>query len=74
MTNVSRKLQTAVQVIGSTGEIVLFMAGFFLGSKAFVAAGVLILLRIVIKLAMSELMFRRHRAVIKEGFEEARGA
>lgn len=69
----SRKIQTAVQCVGSFGEVVLFLAGYFLGTKAFVAAIVLILLRIVIKLAVSELMYRRQRAVIKEGFEEVQG-
>ena len=68
----SRRLQTAVQVVGSTGEIILFLAGFFLGKEAFAAAGILISARIVIKLAISELMYRRQQAVIKEGFEEAK--
>ena len=69
----SRKIQTAVQVVGSTGEIVLFLAGFFLGSKAFTAAAILICARIIIKLGMSELMYRRQQLIIREGFDEARG-
>lgn len=70
--NRSRKIQTAVQCVGSAGEVVLFLAGYFLGTKAFVAAIVLILLRIAIKLTVSELMYRRQGAVIKEGFDNAR--
>lgn len=68
----SRKLQTAVQIIGSTGEIFLFLAGFLLGKEAFIAASVLIFIRIIIKLVMSELMYRRQQAVIEEGFDNAR--
>lgn len=70
----SRKLQTAVQAVGSTGEIILFLAGFLLGKEAFIGATILILARIVIKVAMSELMYRRHQAVILEGFDEAQKA
>ncbi|MBE9550518.1 MAG: hypothetical protein IMF13_00560 [Proteobacteria bacterium] len=72
MKNNSRRLQTAVQCVGATGEIVLFLAGFFLGAKVMSAAVLLILARIIVKIGMSELMFLRHRAVIKEGFEEAK--
>ena len=46
------------------------MAGFYLGSKAFVAAIMLLLLRILIKVTVSELMYRRAKAVIREGIED----
>lgn len=67
----SRKIQTAVQIVGSFGEIFLFLAGFFLGSKAFAAACGFIIARVVLKLLMSELMYNRQIAVINEGFERA---
>ena len=70
--NQSRQLQTAVQIVGSSGEILLFLAGFFLGAKVFIAAGILIGSRVGLKIIMSELMYRRHMAVIREGFEEAK--
>ena len=69
----SRKIQTALQVVGSVGEIVLFLAGFFLGSKAFITAVTLIVARMVIKVVMSELMYRRQQVIIDEGFERANG-
>lgn len=68
----SRKLQTAVQIVGSSGEIFLFLAGFFLGSKAFAAAVGFIVARVVLKLLMSELMYNRQIAVINEGFERSK--
>jgi len=67
MMKTSRNIQTAIQIVGSVGDIVLFLAGFLLGKEAFAIATVLILLRILIKFTMSELMYRRHQALIKEG-------
>ena len=68
----SRKIQTAIQIIGSVGEIVLFLAGFFLGSKAFITAAALIVTRMIIKVVMSELMYRRQQLIIDEGLERVR--
>ena len=62
----SRYYQTAVQIIGSVGEIVLFFSGFFLGKEAFVAAGILITIRIGFKLLVSDFMYRRMKAVVRE--------
>jgi len=62
----SRYYQTAVQIIGSIGEVVLFFSGFFLGKEAFVAAFILITVRIAFKLLVSEFMYRRMKAVVRE--------
>lgn len=62
----SRYYQTAVQVVGSVGEVILFFSGFFLGKEAFAAAFILIILRIAFKLMVSEFMYRRMKAVVRE--------
>jgi hypothetical protein len=55
-----------VQIIGSVGEVILFFSGFFLGKGAFITAFVLVLLRITVKITVSEFMYRRMKAVVRE--------
>ena len=62
----SRHYQTAVQIIGSLGEIILFFSGFLLGKEMFYAAAILVAVRIVFKISVSELMYKRMRAVVRE--------
>ena len=62
----SRFYQNWVQIIGSVSEFVLFFSGFFLGKEMFVAALILIILRVVSKFTISELMYKRMQAVVRE--------
>ena len=62
----SRFYQTWTQIIGSISEMVLFFSGFFLGKEMFVAALILVFLRVVSKFTISELMYRRMKAVVRE--------
>lgn len=61
-----RKLQTAVQITGSIGEVAMFFMGYFSGMKVWWAMGLVLFVRIVIKLVTSELMFHRQRANLEE--------
>lgn len=63
----SRYYQTATQIVGSASEIILFFSGFYLGKAMFITAGVLLVLRIVNKVIISELLYKRLQATIKEG-------
>ena len=71
--NSSRKIQTAIQVVGATGDVVLFLAGYFMGTGQIVPAVGAMAYKVCTKLVISELMYRRQQLVIREGFEEARG-
>jgi len=62
----SRYYQNLVQVTGSLGEIILFFSGFFLGKSMFVTACVLVLMRILFKIVVSEFMYRRQKSIIRE--------
>jgi hypothetical protein len=55
-----------VQIIGSASEIVLFLSGFFLGKEMFIIAAAFMAFRLVSKIAISELMYKRMQAVVKE--------
>ncbi len=66
----SRFYQNWAQIIGSGSEIILFFSGFFLGKEMFIVAAILMLFRVLSKLTMSELMYKRIQAVIKEGKNE----
>lgn len=62
----SRFYQNFVQMVGSVGEIVLFLSGFFLGKEMFITAATFLIARIIHKLVISELMYRRMKSVIRE--------
>jgi hypothetical protein len=62
----SKFYQRALQSVGASAEIILFLGGFFLGQKMFVTAITFIAVRIVSKIIMSELMYRRSIMVIRE--------
>ena len=62
----SRFYQNIVQMVGSVGEIILFLCGFFLGKEMFFTAIAFLIIRIVHKLAISELMYRRMKSVVRE--------
>ena len=62
----SRFYQTSVQIVGSISEIVLFLGGFFLGKEMFITAIIFLALRMSNKILVSELMYRRAKAVVRE--------
>ena len=62
----SRYYQNLAQLIGSISEVVLFLSGFFLGKEMFIAAVILMVLRIGSKIVISEFMYKRMQAVIAE--------
>jgi len=66
----SRFYQNCIQVIGSVGEIVLFLSGFFLGKGMIGAAVGLLIFRMAHKIVISELMYRRSKVVVTEGLEK----
>jgi hypothetical protein len=61
-----RKLQTAVQITGSLGEVAMFFMGYLAGLQVWWAMAIVLGVRIVIKLVTSELMFHRQRANLEE--------
>jgi len=63
----SRYYQNMVQIIGSSAEIILFLGGFFMGKSMFIIAFGLLGLRLISKVAISEFMYKRMSAQIKEG-------
>ena len=56
-----------VQIVGSASEVVLFFSGFFLGKQMFAIAAILMIIKMISKISISELMYRRMQAVIREG-------
>lgn len=62
----SRFYQNAVQIVGSASEVILFLSGFFLGKGCLAVAMILLAMRIANKITVSELMYRRMRAVVRE--------
>jgi len=62
----SRFYQNAVQMIGSVGEVILFLCGFFLGKEMFITAIIFLIIRILHKITISELMYRRMKSVLRE--------
>ena len=62
----SRFYQNFVQTVGSVGEIILFLCGFFLGKEMFVTAVIFLVIRIFHKILISELMYRRTKCIVRE--------
>jgi hypothetical protein len=63
----SRYYQNMIQIVGSSAEVILFLGGFFMGQKLFIIAFGLLGLRVLSKIAISEFMYKRMAAQIKEG-------
>lgn len=62
----SRFYQTTLQAVGSVGEVILFLMGFFLGKSMFLTALIFLIVRICHKIIISELMYRRSITVVRE--------
>jgi hypothetical protein len=65
----SRYYQNMIQIVGSSSEIILFLSGFFLGKAMFVTAAILLALRLISKITISECMYNRFHAQIREGIK-----
>lgn len=63
----SRYYQNLIQIVGSGAEIILFLGGFFMGKSMFIVAFGLLGLRLLSKVLISEFMYKRFSAQIKEG-------
>ena len=62
----SRFYQNCTQILGSVSEVILFLGGFFLGKGMITTAVIFLILRMSHKIIMSELMYRRSIAVVRE--------
>lgn len=62
----SRFYQTTLQIVGSVGEIILFLCGFFLGKDMIITALIFLAVRVIHKVVISELMYRRSITVVRE--------
>ena len=62
----SRFYQTTLQAVGSVGEVILFLMGFFLGKEMFITALIFLAVKICHKIVISELMYRRSILVVRE--------
>ena len=65
----SRYYQKALQFIGLGGEVLLFLSGVFLGKGQVITAIIFLILRMANKYTVSELMYRRHQALLLESKE-----
>jgi len=62
----SKYYQNALQFVGLGGEVLLFLSGVFLGKGQIATAVVFLILRMANKYTVSELMYRRHQALLLE--------
>ena len=62
----SRYYQTMTQIVGSASEMVLFLSGFFLGKELIILAISLFVARMISKVVISELMYKRMQSIIRE--------
>lgn len=65
----AKKLQAAVQVVGTFGEVAMFFMGFLAANKLWAGMVAMLITRIAIKLVMGQLMFHRQRANLDERVE-----
>ena len=56
-----------------SSAICLFFSGYFLGKERFIVALVLLAVQVGSRYAVSELMYMRQRATIREGVKEGTG-
>ena len=62
----SKHYQKALQLVGLGGEVLLFLSGVFLGKGQIATAVVFLILRMANKYTVSELMYKRHQALLLE--------
>jgi len=66
----SKYYQKLLQVTSRGSDIILFFVGYFLGREQFIAAALLLLLRLASGYVISELVYKRLQASIREGGNE----
>jgi hypothetical protein len=62
----SRFYQRWLQLVSRGSDILLFLMGYCLGKEVFWAALVFLVAKIVVGFTVSELMYKRMRAVVRE--------
>lgn len=62
----SKYYQNALQLVGLGGEVLLFLSGVFLGKGQIATAVVFLILKMANKYTVSELMYKRHQALLRE--------
>lgn len=62
----SKFYQRWLQVVSRGSDILLFLMGYFLGKEVFWAALIFLAAKIVVGLTVSELMYKRMKAVVRE--------
>jgi len=62
----SNYYQKWLQVVSRGSDVLLFMMGYTLGRKEFWAALMFLVLKLIIGFTVSQLMYRRLQAVVKE--------
>jgi len=62
----SKYYQRRLQIVSRGSDVVLFLMGFFLGKEAFAMALIFLLLKVSIGFTVSELMYHRMKAVVRE--------
>lgn len=65
----SRYYQSVLQVIGMGGEVLLFLSGVFVGKGETLIAICFLILKMANKYLVSDLMYRRHQALLRESKE-----
>lgn len=65
----SKYYQRWLQLVSRSSTMFLFFSGYFLGKEIFIVAFVLLFIQLGIGFIISELMYRRLKAVVKEGGE-----
>lgn len=62
----SKFYQRWLQLVSRGSDILLFFMGYFLGKEVFWAALIFLVAKIAIGFTVSELMYKRMRAVVRE--------
>lgn len=65
----SKFYQGWLQLVSRGSDVLLFMMGYFLGKEIFWAALLFLAAKVVVGFTVSELMYKRMQAVVKEGGE-----
>lgn len=62
----SRYYQTWLQIVSRSSTIFMFLSGFYLGKGDIVTAVIMLILKLVTGYSISELMYKRMQAVVRE--------
>lgn len=62
----SRFYQKWLQIVSRGSDLLLFLMGYFLGKEVFWAALVFLVAKLAVGFTVSELMYKRMQAVVRE--------